>query len=57
MNVDQSPSEYYRRREADERKIAAKAADQAIRDIHLNMAGRYRKLAQDAARLERDRQG
>lgn len=52
MNVDPNPSEYYRRREADEREIAAKAADKTIRDIHLNMADRYRKLAQDAARLE-----
>ena len=57
MNVDPNPSEYYRRREADEREIAAKAADKTIRDIHLNMADRYRKLAQDAARLESDSQG
>ena len=52
MNVDPNPSEYYRRREADELEIAANAADKTIRDIHLNMADRYRKLAQDAARLE-----
>ena len=37
---------YYRNREQAERTLADKAASPAIRDIHLEMAERYRALAE-----------
>ena len=37
---------YYREREQAERILAEKAASTAIRDIHLEMAERYRELAE-----------
>lgn len=37
---------YYRNREQAERKLADQAASPAIRDIHLEMASRYRELAE-----------
>ena len=39
-------SVYYRNREQAERALADKAASTAIRDIHLEMAERYRALAE-----------
>ncbi|MEG3124792.1 hypothetical protein [Sphingomonas sp. GB1N7] len=38
-------SEYYARREAAERKLAAKAHDRAIAKIHADLAERYALLA------------
>lgn len=37
---------YYRERERAERSLADQAASPAIREIHLEMAERYRDLAQ-----------
>lgn len=37
---------YYRRREQAERRLADQAASPAIRDIHLEMAERYREHAE-----------
>lgn len=37
---------YYRRREQQEREMAASAKDEAARQIHLAMAERYRQLAE-----------
>jgi hypothetical protein len=37
--------EYYRERERTERSLADRAASAAIRSIHLEMAERYRQLA------------
>ena len=39
--------EYYRRRELAERELADQAVSIAIRNIHLDMADRYRALAQE----------
>lgn len=41
------PNGYYRRREQQEREMAASAKDQAARQIHLALAEEYRKLAED----------
>lgn len=41
------PHGYYRKRERQEREIAASAKDQAAKQIHLALAERYRKLAED----------
>lgn len=43
-SLDDSP-EYYRLRETHEREAAEKAANDAIRNIHLAMAAKYQKLA------------
>jgi hypothetical protein len=43
-------ADYYLERERAERALAAKAVSTAIRDIHLEMAERYRDLAEQAAR-------
>ena len=45
---DASSVNYYRGRERVERALAAQAASIAIRSIHLDMADRYRKMAQEA---------
>ena len=37
---------YYRDREQAERALADQAASEAIKQIHLDMAGRYRELAE-----------
>ena len=39
---------YYRRREQDQRQLADQASSQSIRNLHLDMADRFRKLAQEA---------
>jgi hypothetical protein len=46
MSIDQQ-IEYYRRREGDARRLAKHAADASIRSIHLEMAKRYAKMADD----------
>lgn len=38
---------YYRGREQAERTLADQAASPAIREIHLEMANRYRELAEE----------
>ncbi len=43
-NPSQNSLEYYRERERYEISLAEKAASQAIRDIHLEMARCYRKM-------------
>ena len=45
---DASSVEYYRRRERTEMELADQAASDAIRNIHLDLADRYRELAQEA---------
>jgi hypothetical protein len=40
--------DYYRERERTERSLADRAASAAIRSIHLEMAERYRQLADQA---------
>ena len=39
------PQGYYRRREQQEREMAATAKDEAARKIHLALAEKYRQLA------------
>ena len=46
MSIDQQ-IEYYRRREQDARRLADTAADQSIRSIHLEMAKRYARMADE----------
>jgi hypothetical protein len=41
---DHTPG-YYRKREQDEREMAATAKDEAARQIHLALAEKYRQLA------------
>ena len=45
MQARQGPHDYYRMREAQEREMAAQAADESARQIHLNLADAYRGLA------------
>ena len=40
------PHGYYRKREQQEREMAASAKDEAAKQIHLNLAERYRQLAE-----------
>ena len=44
--------DYYRKREQAERTLADQAASPAIRDIHLEMAERYRELAEQSERAD-----
>jgi len=39
--------EYFTRRESQERSLAARAADRAVRCVHLHMADRYAALARE----------
>jgi|FLYM01.1.fsa_nt_gi hypothetical protein len=39
--------EYYRRREAQARKLAASATDECARRVHLDMAARYSAITHD----------
>ncbi|HEY0629619.1 MAG TPA: hypothetical protein VGD23_09845 [Sphingomicrobium sp.] len=48
MSVELNGNDYFRRRERDERELADKAASEAIRDLHLTMAERYRVLAEES---------
>ncbi len=43
-----SSVKYYRERERAERSLADQAASPAIRNIHLEMAERYRELAEQS---------
>ena len=45
---DASSVDYYRGRERAERELADRAASNAIRNIHLDLADRYREMAQKA---------
>jgi hypothetical protein len=59
MNVEMDEADYYRHREQDQRQLADQASSQSIRNLHLDMADRYRELAQEAqlkqAGQDRDR--
>ena len=57
MTVEIDEADYYRRRELDERQLADQASSPSIRDIHLDMADRYRGMAQEAQlrQTEQDR--
>lgn len=44
-------SDYFSRRESQERTLAARAVDRAVRCAHLAMADRYAALRRDEARL------
>lgn len=46
---------YYRKREQAERTLANRAASSTIRDIHLEMAERYRELAEQVETPTRSR--
>lgn len=48
MTVETGEADYYRRREQDQRKLADQASSPSIRNIHLDMADRYREMAQEA---------
>ena len=48
MTVEIDEADYYRRREQDQRELADRASSQAIRNLHLDMADRYREMAQEA---------
>jgi len=47
QTVENSPG-YYRTREEQEREAADTAADEAVRQIHLDLADKYRALAKAA---------
>lgn len=55
MTVEINDADFYRRREQDQRQLADQASSQSIRNLHLDMADRYRKLAQEA-QLKQTRQ-
>lgn len=57
MTVEIDEAEYYRRREQHQRNLADKAGSLAIRNIHLDMADRYREMAQETQlkRMGQDR--
>ena len=44
-------SDYFTRRESQERTLAALAVDRAVKCAHLAMADRYAALSRDEARL------
>lgn len=46
MTGEIGEADYYRRREQDERKLADLARSPSVRNIHLNLADRYREMAQ-----------
>ena len=46
MQVSDGPRDYYRLRETQEREMAAKAQDGSARQIHLELAEKYRELAE-----------
>ena len=48
MALDIDEVDYYRRREQDQRQMAYLAGSQSIRKLHLDMADRYREMAQEA---------
>ncbi len=48
MTVKIDEVDYYRRREQDQRRLADQASIQSIRNLHLDMADRYREMAQEA---------
>ena len=48
MTIEIDDADYYRRRELEQRKLADQASTPSIRDIHLDMADRYRGMAQQA---------
>lgn len=48
MQAPDSPHGYYRVREIQEREMAAMAKDPAVRQIHLELADKYRRLAPDS---------
>lgn len=45
MQPSDHPHGYYRKREQQEREMAATAKDEAVRQIHLALAEKYRQLA------------
>jgi hypothetical protein len=45
MEIEEA--DYYRRREQHQRQLADEASSQAIRNIHLDMADRYRAMVQE----------
>ena len=55
MTVEINDADFYRRREQDQRQLADQASSQSIRNLHLDMADRYRELAQEA-QLKQTRQ-
>ena len=48
MQQSDHSSDYHRRREAQEREMAAQADDEAVRQIHLELAEQHRQLADEA---------
>lgn len=48
MTVEIDEADYYRRREQDQRQLADQASSQSTRNLHLDMADRYREMAQEA---------
>jgi hypothetical protein len=59
MTVEINDADFYRRREQDQRQLADQASSQSIRNLHLDMADRYRELAQEAQlkQTSQDRDG
>ena len=45
MQQSEDSPDYFRKREAQERDLAAQAADEAVKKIHLALAEEYRRLA------------
>lgn len=48
MTIEIDEADYYRRREQDQRQLAEQASSKSIRNLHLDMADRYREMAQKA---------
>ena len=48
MTVEIDDADYYRRREQDQRQLADEARSLSVRNLHLDMADRYREMAQQA---------
>ena len=47
MTVEANDADFYRRREKDQRQLADQASSQSIRNLHLDMADRYRAMVQE----------
>ena len=54
MNAADTSAEYFRMREEQERGMAERAASGKVKEIHLALADRYRELADEADKRERE---
>ncbi|MCL6699169.1 hypothetical protein LZ496_10305 [Sphingomonas sp. NSE70-1] len=52
MNTEEYSAEYFRRREAEERKLAEKTQSDEIKAIHSALAENYQAAAEEVERAE-----